>query len=97
MDVLDHRSQQLSGNHIYQANLILTAEAEQSEYLRSVYGEHSEKIHTLTGYKGEIDSDIHDPYVQGEVEYEKVFLEIESHIIRVLPLILAELEDVKNQ
>ena len=97
LDVRDHRSQQLSGSHIYQANLILTAEAEQSEYLKSVYDEHSEKIYTLTGYKGDIDGDIHDPYVEGEAEYEKVFLEIESHIIRILPLISAESEDVKNQ
>jgi len=88
LDVRDHRSQQLNGSQIFQADLILTMEAEQSEYIKSVYSEQIEKIHTLTGYKGEVDSDIHDPYVEGEGEYEKVFLEIESQVGRILPLIL---------
>ena len=97
LDVLDHRSQQLDGSHIFQANLILTMEAEQSEYVKSVYSERSEKIHTLTGYKGEIDSDIHDPFVEGEEEYEKVFLEIESHIMRIMPLIMTEVGNKENK
>lgn len=97
LDVQDHRSQQLDGSHIFQANIILTMEAEQSEYLKSVYGEQSEKIHTLTGYKGEIGSDIHDPFVEGEGEYDKVFLEIESNIMRIMPLILAESGDSENE
>lgn len=90
LDVQDHRSQPLDGSHLFQANIILTMEAEQSEYLKSVYKEQSEKIHTLTGYKGEIGSDIHDPFTEGEGEYDKVFLEIESNITRIMPLIFAE-------
>ena len=97
LDVRDHRSQQLDGSHIFQANLILTMETEQSEYVKSVYSDQSEKVYTLTGYKGEIDSDIHDPYVEGEEEYEKVFLEIESHIMRIMPLILTEAGDRENK
>ena len=97
MDVRDHRSQQLDGSHIFQANLILSMEAEQSEYIKSVYSEQSEKVHTLTGYKGKMDSDIHDPFVEGEEEYEKVFLEIESHILRIMPLILSETGNKENQ
>jgi len=97
LDVIDHRSQQLEGSHIFQANLILTMEAEQSEYIKSVYREQSEIIHTLTGYKGEMDSDIHDPFVEGEEEYEKVFLEIESHIMRIMPLILSEAGNRENK
>ena len=31
LDVRDHRSQQLDGSHIFQANLILSMEAEKSE------------------------------------------------------------------
>ena len=97
LDVRDHRSQQLDGSHIFQANLILTMEAEQSEYVKSVYSEQGEKIYTLTGYKGEIDSDIHDPFVEGEEEYEKVFLEIESHIMRIMPLIMTEAGNKENK
>jgi len=97
LDVRDHRSQQLDGSHIFQANLILTMETEQSEYVKSVYSDQSEKVYTLTGYKGEMDSDIHDPYVEGEEEYDKVFLEIESHILRIMPLILSETGNKENQ
>ena len=90
LDVNAHRSQQLSGSHIFGANLIITMEVEQSEYLKTVYGEYDEKIYTLTGFKGEPDSDIHDPFVEGEEAYEKVFVEIETHIKRILPLILSD-------
>ncbi len=97
LDVRDHRSQQLDGSHIFQAGLILTMEAEQSEYIKSVYSEQSEIIHTLTGYKGEMDIDIHDPFVEGEEEYEKVFVEIKSHIMRIMPLILTEAGNRNNK
>ena len=97
LDVRDHRSQQLDGSHIFQTSLILTMEEEQREYIKSVYSEQSEKVHTLTGYKGELDSNIHDPFGEGEEEYEKVFLEIESHIMRIMPLILTEAGDRENK
>lgn len=97
LDVKEHRSQQLDGSHIYQANIIITMEAEQSEYIKSVYSDQSEKIYTLTGFKGEVESDIHDPFVEGEEEYEKVFLEIESNITRIMPLILAESGMAENE
>jgi len=96
LDVRDHRSQQVNGSHIYQADLIHTAEVEQREYIESVYSEQSEKIHTLTGYKEEMDRDIHDPFVEGEEEYEKVFIEIESHVERILPLILESAGNKEN-
>lgn len=88
LDVQNHRSQQLSGSHLFQASLILTMETEQSEYIKSTYAEQSKKVHTLTGYNGEKSNDIHDPFIEGEEEYEKVFLEIESHVERILPFIL---------
>lgn len=97
LDVRDHRSQQLDGSHIFQANLILSMEAEQSEYIKSVYSEQSEKVHTLTGYEGGIGSDIHDPFGEGEEEYEKVFLEIESHIMRIMPLLFTEAGNRENK
>jgi len=97
LDIRDHRSQQLDGSHIFQADLILSMEAEQREYIKSVYSEQSEIVHTLTGYKGEMDSDIHDPFIEGEEEYEKVFLEIESHIMRIMPFIITEAGNKKDQ
>ena len=90
LDVNSHRSSQVDGGLIYEADLILTMEIEQKSYLRSVYADNSPKIFTLTGYGEGNERDIYDPYGDGIDVFEDVFNEIKGEIERILPLLLAE-------
>ena len=85
LDVVDHRSQQVNGNHLSQSNLLLAMEAEQVNYLTNVYSEYSDKIFSLTAYFGGEERDVHDPYGENEEAYKKVFDEIEMEIDRIFP------------
>ena len=93
LDVSSHRSSQVDGGLIYEAELVLTMEIEQQRYLQSVYSERSTKIFTLTGYGEGEERDIHDPYGEALEIFEDVFNEIKGEIQRILPLLLGELEN----
>jgi len=93
LDVSSHRSRQVDGGLIYEADLVLTMEIEQMNYLQSVYTEHSSKIFTLTGYAEGTERNIHDPYGEGLDIFEDVFNEIKLEIERILPSLLTDLEN----
>ena len=88
LDVSSHRSSQVDGGLIHEADLVLTMEIEQRDYIQSVYTEQSSKIFTLTGYGDGNERDIHDPYGDGIDIFDNVFKEIKREIERILPLLI---------
>ena len=88
LDVNSHRSRQLDGGLLREADLILTMEIEQKTYIQSIYPEQSSKIFTLTGYGDRVERDIYDPYGDGIEIFDNVFKEIKGEIERILPLLI---------
>ncbi|OPZ74751.1 MAG: Low molecular weight protein-tyrosine-phosphatase YwlE [Firmicutes bacterium ADurb.Bin456] len=58
--LLDHRATPLTHDDIREASLVLTMTTVHREYIKELFPQHSEKIHTLAGYAGTT-GDIPDP------------------------------------
>lgn len=96
LDVSSHRSSKVDGGLIFEADLVLTMEIEQMNYLQSVYSEQSSKIFTLTGYGEGNERDIYDPYGDGIDIFENVFNEIKGEIERIFPMLLIESKNIAD-
>jgi protein-tyrosine-phosphatase len=70
LDLSNHISRQITEDDIKRAYVVLTMTDSQKEYLRLVYGEHEDKIFSLSAYAG-ANGDIADPFGMDVAVYKR--------------------------
>ena len=94
MDLSEHRSRQVTGTLVEQADLVLAMTGMQREIIQESYPEFSDRIHTLAGYVRQLSSEpeepsqeIPDPYGRGKTVYLETAQNIAVQIDRLIACI----------
>lgn len=96
IDIRNHRSTEITGDLIRQADLILCMEPPHVARVRELAPEKADQIHLITEQSAEKNEaarhGIIDPMGGTAVEYDDTFNRIRSHLLRWLPLIREAVE-----
>lgn len=71
IDLLSHRSRGATREMLEQADLILTMTRAQRDQIWDQYPYLSSRVYTLAEYAGQPETEIEDPYGQGQAAYQK--------------------------
>lgn len=92
IDLSSHKSREISGDLLKQADLILTMTAAHCSYLRNNYPEINDNIFDLSEYAGVGNQEISDPYGLGRQAYLETVEQLKEILDRAADRLLKELE-----
>lgn len=93
--VEDHQSMPFESGHAG-ADLVITMTKEHKERLVSSFPELKGRVFTLREYAYGSETDVADPYMQGDEAYLRAYREIDDAVIRVIDRLLEEHGDVEK-
>jgi len=90
IDISSHRAQQLTHAMVHDASLILCMAEPHRRIIQGIFPQWEKKILLLKEFGAETlpaDPSVGDPTGKAKRKYEKCFLELESEIARILPIL----------